>query len=148
MLVRNNARDGFGYKDMTEAMGPIEADCPDSILRLLSPVSEIPNPGHAADWRARVAERKQERRAARARKAELTPGVRLRTARALRFGRVEADLFEVVPTPPRRRGPVFLAVGHGFLCRLRPEHVAGAERVPPAPAAVLAGTGRSQAAIP
>lgn len=141
MLVRNNARDGFGYKEMSEAMGPNEANCPDRIMRLLSPVSEIPNPGFAVEWRARVAQRKADRAAARTRAAELMPGARLRTAYALRFGLIRTDLFEVAPTPSRRHSPVFLAVGHGFLCRLRPEHIAGAARLPSASALVPAESG-------
>ena len=52
-LVRWNPRshDGhqFGYKDMTETMGPCEADCPAAILDLLSPTDNQ----YALDWRAR-----------------------------------------------------------------------------------------------
>ncbi len=52
-LVRWNPRaaDGyiFAYKSMDESMGPCEADCPASILALLSP-SDHPN---ALDWRNR-----------------------------------------------------------------------------------------------
>ena len=52
-LVRWNTRssDGqnFGYKDMTENMGPCEADCPAHILDLLTPT----NKEYAIDWRAR-----------------------------------------------------------------------------------------------
>jgi hypothetical protein len=63
ILFKNNERDGFGYKDMDESMGPCEVDCPDRIMRLLSPIEEIPNPGYAAEWRKSVA-------AAKAKKAE------------------------------------------------------------------------------
>lgn len=52
-LVRWNPRskDGhqFGYKDMSENMGPCEADCPAHILDLLSPTDNA----YALDWRAR-----------------------------------------------------------------------------------------------
>ncbi|RVT38266.1 DUF6927 domain-containing protein [Sphingobium algorifonticola] len=52
-LVRWNPRskDGhqFGYKDMSENMGPHEADCPAHILELLSPTAN----DYARDWRAR-----------------------------------------------------------------------------------------------
>lgn len=58
ILFKNNRRDGFGYKDMTEHMGPCECDCPDRIMRLLSPIEDLPNPSYAADWRARVATRR------------------------------------------------------------------------------------------
>ncbi len=129
-LVRNNVCDGFGYKAMDESMGPLEADCPGRILRLLSPVEAISNPGSAASWRERVARRRLERAGDRHRTAALVPGRLLRTARPLRFGTVEADLFRVVPSPPRRRGPVFVALPHGFRCRLRPEHIRDAALLP------------------
>jgi hypothetical protein len=52
-LVSYNARskDGhvFGYKDMTEHMGPCEANCPAAILALLTPTDHE----HAVDWRNR-----------------------------------------------------------------------------------------------
>ena len=41
-----------------ESMGPCEVNCPGRIMRLLSPIEDIPDPGYAADWRARVAEAK------------------------------------------------------------------------------------------
>lgn len=48
---RPAARDGytFGYKDMTESMGPCESDCPASILDLLTTIEGE----WANDWRAR-----------------------------------------------------------------------------------------------
>lgn len=52
-LVSYNPRskDGhvFGYKDMTEHMGPCEANCPAAILDLLTPTDHE----HALDWRHR-----------------------------------------------------------------------------------------------
>ncbi len=52
-LVRYNPRDRegyiFGYKDMTEAMGPCESDCPTAILDLLTPTDH----GYALAWRER-----------------------------------------------------------------------------------------------
>lgn len=50
-LVRYNPRDRegyiFGYKDMSESMGPCERDCPEAILDLLTPT----NREHAQRWR-------------------------------------------------------------------------------------------------
>ena len=54
VLISNTRRHGFGYKDMDETMGPVECACPDRIMRLLSPVEQLPYPGYAASWRARV----------------------------------------------------------------------------------------------
>ena len=52
-LTRFNRRDKedliFGYKDMTEHMGPWECTCPRRILDLLTPTTHE----HALDWRAR-----------------------------------------------------------------------------------------------
>ena len=52
-LTRFNRRDKegliFGYKDMTEHMGPYESACPRRILDLLTPTTHE----HALDWRAR-----------------------------------------------------------------------------------------------
>src|SRR3546814_18208075 len=45
------ARDGctFGYKDMTETMGPCESDCPAAILDELTETDNA----YASEWRAR-----------------------------------------------------------------------------------------------
>ena len=74
ILISNTRKHGFGYKDMTETMGPCECACPDRIMRLLSPVEDIPNPSYAAEWRARVAARKKAAAAMRAKRASLRPG--------------------------------------------------------------------------
>jgi hypothetical protein len=54
ILISNTKRHGFGYKSMDERMGPCECACPDRIMRLLSPITDLPDAGYAADWRARV----------------------------------------------------------------------------------------------
>ena len=52
-LVKYNPRDReglvFGYKDMSETMGPCEAECPAKILDLLGSTTSA----NALDWRAR-----------------------------------------------------------------------------------------------
>lgn len=54
-LVKYNPRDKegltLGWKEMSEDMGPCEAQCPLPILDLLDPPDED---GHAKDWRDRV----------------------------------------------------------------------------------------------
>jgi len=78
-LVRWNpkAADGyiFAYKDMSESMGPREADCPASILALLSPSD---NP-YTLDWRNRC--HRNLRLAAR----KISDGALIRFAAPLRF---------------------------------------------------------------
>jgi len=59
ILISNTRKHGFGYKDMDETVGPCERACPDRVMRLLSPIEDIPNPGYAAEWRARVAAHKK-----------------------------------------------------------------------------------------
>lgn len=56
------AADGytFGYKDMTESMGPCESRCPGTILDLLTPTTEE----YAIEWRKRCRERLEKRAAA------------------------------------------------------------------------------------
>ena len=44
ILFKNSERSGFGYKDMDESCGPCEVDCPDRIMRLLSPVERNSRP--------------------------------------------------------------------------------------------------------
>ena len=78
-LVRWNNRDRegyiFGYKDMTEHMGPCEAECPARILDLLGPTDNE----HALAWRARC------RRALNRRGRTLADGMRVRFAEPLTF---------------------------------------------------------------
>ncbi len=56
-LVRYNPRDReglmFGYKDMSESMGPCESECPARILDLLTATDNT----YALAWRARSSRR-------------------------------------------------------------------------------------------
>jgi hypothetical protein len=106
---------------MTESMGPCEADCPDRIMRLLSPVADIPNPGYAADWRTRVAARKTARREQRDRLAALSRN----WAPASFRGGITASSFRLAYF--RRRTPVFEALDRpGFYSRLNAATLAAA----------------------
>ncbi|BFL66259.1 DUF6927 domain-containing protein [Roseomonas mucosa] len=136
VLVFNNARDGFGRKDMDESAGTCEVACPPRIMALLTPVEELPSSGHAADWRARVESARLERHRVAASRKHLLPGQRVRITERLSFckGAVVATEFEVVPTPAGRRGPIFRPVGHGFLCRLPTRLLAVAMTVLPSAA--------------
>jgi hypothetical protein len=119
VLFKNNERDGFGYKGMDEAMGPCEVDCPDRIMRQLSPVEDIPNPGYAADWRARVAAARMARKHAAERLGKLSPGDRIRLPAPAHFRKsgITADSFVVIAM--HKRTPIFTPVAHPtFRCRL------------------------------
>ncbi|WP_292531527.1 hypothetical protein [Methylocystis sp.] len=126
-LFKNNKKDGFGYKDMDEGMGPCEVDCPDRIMRLLSPVDDMPSPGYAAEWRTRVAAAKQQRANARRNAKTFAPGDTIRLPEPVQFGKsgVSADRFTFHEY--RKRTPIFSPVSHPyFLCRLRQSTLAAA----------------------
>lgn len=78
-LVRWNPRDKenlhFGYKDMSESMGPCEDGCPKHILDLLTPTTNA----YALDWRRRCLANLQRR----SRKIE--DGMRIRLAEPVTF---------------------------------------------------------------
>ena len=127
ILFKNSERDGFGYKDMTECMGPCEIDCPDRIMRLLSPVEQIPNPSYAAAWRLRVAENKEQRRATKRMAAQLKPGVTIRLVDEATFGKSGVVATDFQLRYFRKGTPVFEPVGvPGFLCQLNRESLATA----------------------
>ena len=131
ILFENNERDGFGYKDMCESMGPCEVDCPDRIMRLLSPVEQIPNPGYSADWRQRVAAAKEQRNATTRMTAQLKPGVVIKLTEEATFGKTGVSGTEFRLRAFRKRTPIFEPVGApGFLCRLRRQTLATATIVP------------------
>lgn len=116
---KNNARHGFGCNAMHEAMGPCEVDCPDRIMRLLSPVEDIPDPSFTADWRARVAARKMRRRATGKQSAALAAGDVIRLRHAVSFPRlgITADSFAFIGH--HKRTPIFEPTAHpGMRCQL------------------------------
>ena len=124
ILFKNNER-GFGHKAMDESMGPCEADCPDRIMRLLSPVADMPSPGEAAEWRARVAAVKTKRALGRATIEKLSPGDVIRLPCPVKVRSVSTDRFTLVEY--RKRTPIFAPVTHpALLCRLRAATLAGA----------------------
>lgn len=138
ILISNTRKDGFGYKDMDESVGPCECACPDRIMRLLSPTADIPNPGYAADWRARVAAQKTAAAELRTKRKRLMPGaivtlqneVRFRdgktaTAFRMRFFQCKTPIFEPLDRP-------------GYWCRLSRASLAAATVTPPAATAVAA----------
>jgi hypothetical protein len=126
ILISNTRKHGFGYKDMSECMGPYECDCPDRIMRLLSPIEDIPSPSYAAEWRARVAARKTANAALRTKRASLRPGSILTLEREVSFrDGTKATAFRMRFL--RRKTPVFEPVDRpGFLCRLSAASIAAA----------------------
>ena len=138
ILISNSQKHGFGYKDMCESMGPCECACPDRIMRLLSPVDELPHPGYAADWRARVTAHKQAAADLRKKRASLQPGSIVTLDREVSFrDGTKAAVFRLCFV--QRRTPIFEPVDRpGFWCRLRAANLAAAIITPLESAALLA----------
>ena len=126
IMISNTRKWGFGYKDQTESMGPNQCDCPLRILRLLSPVADLPHAGYTAEWRARVAARRIERRQQRDRRQSLCIGSVVTVPHAVRFrGGITASAFQLAHF--RGRTPIFEALDRpGFYCRLRGDTLATA----------------------
>ena len=126
VLISNTRKHGFGYKDMTETIGPCECACPDRIMRLLSPVADIPNPSYATEWRARVAAHKQAAAETRTKRASLRPGSIVTLERAVSFrDGTTAGVFRMRFV--RRKTPIFEPVDRpGYWCRLPAASLAAA----------------------
>jgi hypothetical protein len=78
-LVRWNPRDKenlhFGYKDLSEGMGPCEDSCPKHILDLLTPTTKE----YALDWRRRCRANLEKR------SRQIEDGMRIRLAEPVTF---------------------------------------------------------------
>ncbi|WP_334182235.1 DUF6927 domain-containing protein [Novosphingobium sp.] len=109
-LVRWDPRstDGhqFGYKDMTETMGPYEDGCPARILDMLTPTTNA----HAHDWRRRCRANLQRR------SRKIVDGMRIKLARALSF-------------TDGHHGDTFIVVKRGAMITFRPEGGRGHYRI-------------------
>ena len=106
-------------------MGPNQCDCPQRIMRLLSPLAELPHIGLAADWRVCVAPHRHSR-------GSLSVGSIVTLPAPTRFsGGITASEFRVAHF--RRRTPIFEALDRpGHLCRLRAATLAAATITAPA----------------
>lgn len=102
---RNRDGEHFGYKSMTEDMGPNESECPARILDLLGPTDSE----YALAWRQRCS-------ASSARRSRALPeGAKVRLAEPIAFvDGVRRDEFTVV----RDRGRLRFRDATGVLCRI------------------------------
>ena len=109
------ARDGctFGYKDLTEHMGPCESECPAAILDELTDTDSE----YAADWRARCRANLAKRKLLNA-KPTPRPGQTIVFDEPMRFsdGR-DRTRFEVVANP-KGRTPLFRDPETRSICRI------------------------------
>lgn len=87
----------IGYKDMDESMGPCERECPERILKLLSPLP-VGGGGHAEKWRGDC------RTNLLKRKILSTKGTRIKLQQPVTFSDgVEGQEFEVIRSGLFRR---------------------------------------------
>lgn len=109
------ARDGctFGYKDMTEHMGPCESECPVSILDELTDTDSE----YAAAWRARCRANLVQRKLQNA-KPTPKPGQTIVFDEPMRFSDgQDRTRFEVISNP-KGRTPLFRDPETRSICRI------------------------------
>lgn len=115
----------FGYKDMTETMGPYGHECAPSIISAASPLR--PKEEETGEYsQLRSAREYRERSlsvsAAKSKKRTLKVGARVKLAEPLSFGGVMLDEFVVVRCRLRGRkgiSTVFRSIKTGGLCGIR-----------------------------
>jgi hypothetical protein len=114
-LIAKDRKGGWGYKGMSEDMGPSYYNCP---LSLLEKASEPPEPGYAAEWRKKVREHHAKRKENEVRTWE--------TGMCIRYGSHEYRLHS--PAGPRRGWHV-VRCGDGANFRMRANQLVQAEIV-------------------
>ena len=122
VFLTSKTRDAydFGYKDLVEAMGPVEARCPRRIITAASRLRH-PDPAiegnYAARWRQKCLDgcTAQTRR-----KAELVPGATIRLSRPIDFtDGYKGDCFVVEIVTWRGRNRTCFRAPNGGLYRIR-----------------------------
>jgi hypothetical protein len=122
VFLTRKSRDAydFGYKDMEESMGPVEAHCP---RRIISAASSLRHPdpavegNYAAQWRQKCLDL---RAAETKRKAELVHGAVLRLSCVLDFSDgYKGDYFTVAVIKRRGRNRTYFRAPNGSLYRIR-----------------------------
>jgi hypothetical protein len=121
VFLTRKARDAydFGYKDLTESMGPVEAGCPRRIIAAASPLRH-PDPAVEGNYAARWRQKCLDQAAAKAkRKAELVHGATIRISRALEFADGhKGDRFVVEIVRWRGRNRTYFRAPNGGLYRI------------------------------
>ncbi|WP_316207460.1 DUF6927 domain-containing protein [Bradyrhizobium sp. SZCCHNR3118] len=123
------SRGEFGYKDMSESMGPGGWECSPSIIKAASKLRPKTDEDGPLTWAHNYRERSLAKAAAKSKKQKLQEGSRVKLASPLSFGGVMLDEFTVVRCPvgrKRRIRTVFRAVETGSLCAIQARHLADA----------------------
>lgn len=139
-MIRNNPRacDGynFGYKDMTETMGPVGCEAPLSILAKCSPLQPLmpDTPDGSLRWAHNYRDRCKRMAEAKAIKRSLKAGSVVTLAAPLNFGGQMIQTFTVERCRVRGRKAAQTTVfraPNGMLCNISPRDLVGATVVMP-----------------
>jgi hypothetical protein len=122
VVLTEKARDScdFGYKDLHESMGPVEAKCPKRIIAAASPLRH-PDPAvdgnYAARWRQKCLDQAT---AKTRRKAELVHGATIRLSCIVDFtDGYKGDRFVVEIVKQHGRNRTYFRAPNGGLYRIR-----------------------------
>jgi len=127
VFLTSRERGEWGYKDMSESMGPCYYDCPASILALLSPLT---GEGYAKEWRAKCEETRKAKRA-KVTPGSLPHGATVTLQEPLSFqGGVKEQTFTVQKRAGYKREKTLFQTSDGWLCRLTSRHLEGATITP------------------
>lgn len=122
VFLTRRARDvfDFGYKDMSESMGPVEARCPKRLIAAASPLRH-PDPAGERNYAARWRQKCLDRRAAEAkRKAALVHGASIRLAQPINFtDGYQGDRFTVEIDKWFGRNRTYFRAPNGGLYRIQ-----------------------------
>lgn len=120
-LTSRRGRDGydFGYKDITESMGPCEKDCPTRLIKAASPI-RTDDKSYARQWRTDCLAARAANRLANANRPK--PGDIFRTNRPVKFtDGSEHSVFTCVTIQRRGRNvTAYRARSTGLLYRFSP----------------------------
>jgi hypothetical protein len=121
VFLTRKARDAhdFGYKDIEEGMGPVEARCPRRLIVAASPLRR-PDPAVEGNYAARWRQKCLDQSTAKARrKAELVPGASIRLSRIIDFtDGYKGDQFVVETVKRRGRNHTYFRAPSGGLYRI------------------------------
>jgi hypothetical protein len=122
VVLTRKARDAydFGYKELEQSMGPVEAGCPKRIIAAASPLRH-PDPAVEGNYAARWRQKCLDQATARTRrKAELVHGVTIRLSCILDFtDGYKGDRFIVEIVKRHGRNCICFRAPNGGLYRIR-----------------------------
>jgi hypothetical protein len=110
----------FGYKDITETMGPVEKDCPERLLQLASAFRDDYQ-GYGRAWRESCRQKRRAEAGVTSKRPK--PGDTFRTLRPVSFrdGTTHSEFTCVMVQGRGRKRTAYAAKGSGLFYSFRPE---------------------------